>query len=39
MRALTQSERKQPAEGRRYGVAQIALHWTVVLLVIEQYFM
>jgi cytochrome b561 len=38
MRALTQSERKQPANGQRYGVAQIALHWTVVLLVIEQYF-
>ena len=38
MRALTQSERKQLANGQRYGVAQIALHWTVVLLVIEQYF-
>jgi cytochrome b561 len=38
MRALTQSECKQLANGQRYGVAQITLHWTVVLLVIAQYF-
>lgn len=36
-RALTQTERNPPAAARRYGAAQIVLHWTVVLLVIEQY--
>lgn len=32
---MTESNRERA--GERYGIAQIVLHWVVVLLVVEQY--